>query len=318
MKIKTNGWFIALAILFIPLIAGCEGGATNLNMATGGVAGTYYPLGGAMATVVNNRTDVNITSMASGASVSNVEQLYNNDAQLALVQNDILYYAFHGTGIWEGRTPITNIAALMTLYPETLQVVVLEDSGIYSLADLNGMRVSVGDAGSGTEANARQLLGAYGLTFDDITVIHQGFAASADLMRDLNLDAFFITAATPNTAVMELNTARDLRILTLSDEAIDHLLSTYSFFAPDVITSDAYPWLGSETVQTVAVQATLVARADLDDEIVYDIVRALIEGSDEIGHARGANINAHNAVQALSIPLHPGAYLFFDRIGALE
>ena len=294
------------------------GPALRLNFATGGVAGTYYPFGGAMAVVINDRTNLNITVMSSGASADNIQQISVGDAHIAIAQNDVMSYAFYGTEIWADRPPVTNFATLMSLYPETVQIIVLADSGIYSVADLRGQRVSIGDIGSGTEANARQILGVYGLTVDDLNRQALGFGASADLMRDGGLDAFFVTAATPNTAVMELSTVRDLRILELSEAAIDQLMENYEFYVRvSVSAADGYAWM-TDSINTVAVQATLIASTDLDEEAVYAIVRALIEGQADIGHARGAYIRPETAVQSISVDFHPGARRFFQSIGVLD
>ena len=292
---------------------------TRLIMATGGVAGTYYPLGGAMAAVINNITNLQINANASGASVDNMGQLFLGDADIALAQNDIISYALNGTEIWEvaGRQPVTNLATLMTLYPETIQIIVEAGSGIYSVDDLVGRRVSVGDIGSGTEANAMQILNAHGITSADFTVINLGFGPSSEAMRDGNIDAAFITAATPNPAVLDLSTARDLRILPLSDAAIRTLMNTYAFYAPITVTNADYEFV-TDPVQTVAVQATLVTTMDLDEQVAYDIVRALIENAGSVGHARGAYITPENAVRYLSAPLHPGAERFFREIGAIS
>jgi TRAP transporter TAXI family solute receptor len=292
--------------------------AARLNFATGGVAGTYYPLGGAMAVVINDRTNLNITVMSSGASADNIRQLDAGDAHIAIAQNDVMSYAFNGTEIWADSPPVTNIATLMSLYPETIQIIVLADSDIYSVEDLRGQRVSIGDIGSGVEANAVQVLGAYGLTVDDITREALGFGGSADLMRDGGLDAFFVTAATPNTAVLELSTARDLRIINLSEEAINQLLADYAYYVRvSVSAADGYAFM-TEPINTVAVQATLVASTDLDDQVAYDIVRALIDGQGDIGHARGAYIGLESAVQSISVDFHPGARRFFEDRGVLD
>jgi TRAP transporter TAXI family solute receptor len=292
--------------------------AARLNFATGGVAGTYYPLGGAMAVVINDRTNLNITVMSSGASADNIRQLGAGDAHIAIAQNDVMSYAFHGTEIWADSPPVTNIATLMSLYPETIQIIVLADSDIYTVEDLRGRRVSIGDIGSGVEANAIQVLGAYGLTVDDISREALGFGGSADLMRDGGLDAFFVTAATPNTAVLELATARDLRIINLSEEAITQLLADYSYYVRvSVSAADGYAFM-TEPINTVAVQATLVASTDIDDQVAYDIVRALIEGQADIGHARGAYISLEAAVQSISVDFHPGARRFFEDRGVLD
>jgi len=307
-----------LMVVAMLVLVACDEGELRLNMATGGVAGTYYPFGGAMAVVINDRTDINVTVMASGASADNIQQIAAGDAHIAIAQNDVMSYAFHGTGIWAEREPVTNISTLMSLYPETVQIIVLADSGIYSVADLAGRRVSVGDVGSGVEANAMQVLAAYGLTRDDITTVNLGFGGSADAMRDLTLDAFFVTAATPNTAVMELSTARDLRLLNLSDAAISQLMSEHAFYVHvSVDANDGYPWMIG-AINTVAVQATLIASTDLDEQAAFDIVQALIEGQADIAHARGAYVSAQNAVQSISVDFHPGARRFFQEIGVLD
>ena len=294
----------------------------RLIMATGGVAGTYYPLGGAMASVINNYTDIHVSITSSGASADNVQQIGLGDAHVAIVQNDVMYYAFTGTSIWEGQPPVTNMATLMSLYPETIHIVTLADSGIYSVSDLVGQRVSVGALGSGVAANASQVLAAYGLTIDDLNVFHLNFADSASAMQDFNLDAFFVTAATPNTAVRELSHNRDLRIVPLSEEGINSLMSDYNFYVRVEVTNDeidGYSFV-TDPVPTVAVQATLIASTDLDDAVAYHIVRSLIENQREVaeGHARGAYISPFNAVQSISVNLHPGALRFFEGLGILD
>ena len=313
---------VALALCVVMVLAACGGGGgsseVRLIMATGGVAGTYYPFGGVMAGVINNHTDMQITVNASGASADNIQQIGAGDAHLALAQNDVMYYAFHGVSIWEERPQVTNLATLMTLYPETVQVVVDAGSGIYTVDDLQGMRVSVGDVGSGVEANANQVLAAFGLSQADITVFNLGFGASADAMRDGQLDAFFVTSAAPNTAVMDLAIARDLRILPIDGEQAAQLMSDYPFYVSVTVDSSHYGFLDAP-VSTLAVQATLITSTDLDEELAYQIVRTLIEQQAQVleGHARGADISAHNAVQSISVDLHPGARRFFEEIGVL-
>jgi hypothetical protein len=291
--------------------------ARRLIMATGGVTGVYYPLGGGMASVISNITNLQVTANASNASIDNIRQLFLGDAHLALAQNDVMYYAFTGTGILEDDDPIVNLATLMTLYPETIQIVVLSDSGIYSVGDLRGQRVSIGAVGSGVEANALQILAAYGITRADFDVVQQTFGDSADSMRDGLLDAFFVTSGTPTAAVMALGEARDLRILSISDAAMSSLQATYPFYVRVTITPDDYTFI-TEPVHTLAVQATLVTTTDLlSDQEAYDIVRAIIEGQAYVAaaHARGGNISLENAVYGISVPLHPGAARFFQEQG---
>ena len=296
----------------------CSVAEIPLVMTTGGTAGTYYPFGGAMASVISNHTNANVTIVASGASVDNIQQIGLGNAHLALAQNDIMYYASHGVGIWPETAPVTNLATLMTLYPETIQIVVEANSGIYSVADLASRRVSIGVPGSGVEANAIQILAAYGISRDDIIEQNLGFAPSADAMRDGFIDAFFVTAATPNTTIMELAVARDLRIVPIGNAQATSLMADYPFYIRVVIDSSEYSWLDAP-VYTLAVQATLIASTSMDEQLAYDIVKALIENASEVeaGHARGADISPYNAVQSISVNFHPGARRFFEEIGAL-
>ncbi|MCL2197848.1 MAG: TAXI family TRAP transporter solute-binding subunit [Defluviitaleaceae bacterium] len=301
------------------LFAACgDADEVRFTMATGTVAGTYYPLGGAMASVINNHTEnINVTITSSGASADNVRQIGLGDAQIAIVQNDVMYYAFTGTSIWGDQAPVRNMGTLMSLYPETVHLIVHADSGIYSVNDLAGRRVSVGGPGSGVSANAGQVLWAYGMTVDDFNAFHLGFADSASAMQDFNLDAFFATSATPNTAVYELARNRDLRLIPISQAAVDTLLAEYAFYVPIMVTSADYTWV-TTPIQTVAVQATLIASLDeVSDDAAYEMVRALIENAPEVteGHARGAYINMHNAVQSISVDFHPGARRFFESRG---
>ena len=289
----------------------------RLYMSTGGIAGTYFPLGGAMAEVIYENTGIYITVMASGASADNIRHMAAGRAQIAIVQNDVMSYAFHGTGIWAGNEPVTNIATLMSLYPETVQIIVAADSGIYNVSDLAGKRVSVGDIGSGVEANALQILDIHGLMRDDIYVVNKGFSDSANAMRALELDAFFVTSAAPNMAVMQLSEYVDLRLLSMSDSVIRLLMSRYPFYTHDILNHTHYPWL-AEPVTTVAVQATLISTTDMPDQVAYDIVRALIENYADIDHPRGAYITLKNATQSISVDFHPGARRFFETRNAFD
>ena len=271
MKKMKKCLILIVMLLPVMLLGACGGGGgaateIRLTMATGGTGGTYYPLGGAMAAVINNHTDLAITPNASGASADNIRQIAAGDAHLALAQNDIMSYAFHGTNLWEDHEPVTNLATLMTLYPETIQIIVEAGSGIYSVEDLAGMRVSIGDVGSGTAENARQVLEAHGISLDDITRFDLGFGASADQMRDGMIDAFFVTAATPNTAIMDLATARDLRLLPIAPDRIQAMLNAHAFLVQVTIQVGEYSFI-TEPVNTVAVQATLVTSLDMDEQV---------------------------------------------------
>lgn len=291
--------------------------AVRLIMATGGTGGTYYPFGGALAQAIDSATGyIKVNVNATGASAENVQQIGGGLAHLAIVQNDVMDYAYNASNTWTGEA-VTNMATLMSLYPEVCQLIVSADSGISSVSDLAGKRVSTGDIGSGVEANAIQILEAYGMSVSDVKQEHLSFNASADAMKDRSIDAFFVTAGVPNTAVMDLQTSRELKVINLDDDKIVALTDKYPFYAKVTLTSEDYSFL-TEPVNTVAVKATLIANPDMDEQVAYDIVKAIIESKDTItaAHAKGAYISAENAVQGISVELHPGAAKYFKEIGA--
>ena len=184
--------FALCVVAVMAVVAGCGEQSIEkkyLNIATGGTAGTYYPIGGAIAEILNKSIPgMNASAQSTGASVSNINMLYSGDVDLAIVQNDITYYAAHGTEMFADKD-VKNIRGIATLYPETCQFVTLDKSGINSVADLRGKRVAVGASGSGAEANARQILEAYGLTYSDIEPQYLSFAEGANALKDGNVDA---------------------------------------------------------------------------------------------------------------------------------
>lgn len=294
-------------------------GLVRLNLATGATSGNYYPFGSALSQVVDDATgyirlDVNATT----ASAENIELLSSGAAQLAIVQNDILNYAFHGVNMWEGKTPVTNVNALMTLYPEICQLIVAADSGIESVADLADKRVAVGEEGSAVSVDALQIFAAAELNMEDIDMRYIGFAAAAEAMKAKTIDAFFVTVGTPNKGVMDLQAECNIRIINLDDALIEALLEKFPFYTRVTLNENDYSFL-TEPVGTVAVRATLAAVAALDEQVAYDIVKAIIENKDKlaVAHAKGLFIDAAAAVSGLSVELHPGARRYFKEIGVL-
>jgi TRAP transporter TAXI family solute receptor len=292
---------------------------TRLIFATGGTGGTYFPFGGVIAGVINNETDLNVTPNASGASVDNLQQIVAGDAHIVFAQNDISYYAFTATEIWSGMEPAPELRALMALHSEPVQIVVPANSDIYSVEDLSGQRVSIGDVGSGVEANSIQILGVHGLTLDDIQVFNLGPGPSADAMREDSIDAFFLTALAPSAAVMELAVRLDLRLIPIDDTRVEMLAENFSFYAGTFLGPEHYEFI-TEPIQTVTVHAQLVVSEDLDEDVVYTIVRTIIEHKEAIaeGHRAGEYIDAEHAVTYISIPLHPGAHRFFREAGVVD
>ena len=316
-----------ILLLALSLLAGCGGDSqgggqadqvTRLLMVTGGTSGTYYAYGGVIATMLTDKLpNVEITANTSGASAANARSLNNGEAELAILQNDVLDYAYNGTEMLADDGGMPTLRTIATLYPEVVQVVATKKSGINSIADLAGKRVCVGDAGSGTEANARQVLDAYGISFSDLGKVENlSFGDAATAMQNGTIDAAFTSAGVPNPAITELSASTDIVIIPISGAEADGLIADYPFYSKYTIPDDAYGVSGAETI---AILATMACTEDLDEDLVYEITKALFENQKELatGHAKGNDLSAQNAVQGVSIPFHPGAEKYFEEAGVL-
>jgi TRAP transporter TAXI family solute receptor len=300
---------------------GGQGGAaagsndpSQLIVATGGTGGTYYPLGGGMADHITKNAGITATAQATGASAENIRLLRDKKADIAFTQNDIAEYAAKGTNMFEKDGKIEAFKALGALYDETIQIVVSSDSNIKSVADLKGKRVSVGAPGSGTEVNAQQILEAYGLKFEDTQLQRLSFADSAKAIQDGQLDAAFQTAGTPTAAITELAATKGVKIIPIEADKIDAIIAKYPFYVKTTVPANTYQTVPEE-VTTVSVKSMLVVRADLSEDLVYKITKAIFENTDKLGHAKAKEIKMDSVLAGVSLPVHPGAKKFFDEKG---
>ncbi len=309
----------ALCVLFVFSAAACGAPQQkNLTMATGGDSGVYYAYGSIIAGVFTEAIDgMTVTAVTTGASKDNANRLNKGEADIAILQNDVMDYAFNAKELFEGGAPLTNIATIGTLYPETIQIVASKASGITSIKDLAGKRVSVGDLGSGTEANARQILTAHGLTYDDLgQVQYLGFGESSTAIQQLTLDAAFLTAGLPTPAIIDLNSQTAVVLVSLDPAAIDQLIHDYPFYTPYHVEAGAYE--GMESAETVAVLATMACRKDLDEDTVYAITKTLFESKDKLQHNKASFLSAESAINGASIAMHPGAAKYYKELGLIQ
>ena len=302
----------ALAISAL-VVAGCGGGAKQqyLNIGTGGTAGTYYPLGGAIAEVLNkNIPNMNATAQSTGASVANINMLKDGSLDLAFVQNDIVYYATNGMEMFEGKK-IDNLRGIATLYPETIQLVALEKSGMHSVNDLRGKRVAVGAPGSGTEANARQILAAYGLTYNDVQVQYLSFGEASGALKDGNVDAAFVTAGFPTAAIQDIAVQNKVTLLGMGEAEQDALIAKYPFYTKTVIPAGTYEGQ-TEDVPTISVMAMIVATDKLSDVLGYQITKTIFSNTDRLksAHAVGSMITKDTAMEGMPIKMNGGSEKF--------
>ena len=330
MKLGRFGRLAILGVLMAfaaSLLAGCGGGGGQggdagkkeaakkfINIATGGTAGTYYPIGGAMAEILNKSIPgMNASAQSTGASVANINMLKDGSVDLAIVQNDLTYYASNGTEMFKDKK-VGNLRGIATLYPETCQIVTLEENGIKSVADFKGKRIAVGAAGSGTEANARQIMEAYGIKYDDVKVQYLSFGEASNALKDGNVDAAFVTAGYPTAAIQDIASQRKVRLIPVDADKAKALVAKYPFYTATKIPANTYAGFAQE-VPAVSVMAMLVTTDKMDDAMGGEITKALFTNLDRLqaAHSVGKLITKEGAMSGMSIKMNGGAEKFFKK-----
>lgn len=291
--------------------------AQQLSIATGGTGGTYYPYGGGLAELINNQIEgASAVAEVTGASVENMGLVWRGDSDLALALADTVYQAYSGTGDFEGRQ-LDNIRALASIYPNAVQIVTLADSDVHSIADLRGKTVSVGAPGSGTELNARALLEANGITYDDFDPRRLNFNETADAIRDGDIAAGFWSVGPPTSSILNLATTRDIRLVGLSDEEIANAEEEEPVFAAYELRAGLYDGM-DEAVQTISIPNVLAVSSEMDEELAYQITRILFEHTDELIaiHPAANDTTVEFSVNSTPIAFHPGALRYYEEVGA--
>ena len=294
-------------------VKGGKDGGTSLNFTTGGDQGTYYGFGGVVAGKVGEATSTKVTAITSGGSKANIEAMAAGDAQLGFVQTDVGAYAYEGTRLFEEK--IDSFSTGANLYMEQVQIVTL-DANIKTVADLAGKNVSVGAAGSGVYFNAVDVLGAYGLDVEkDIKPTYQSFGDSVEALQDGKIDAAFVVAGAPTTAVTSLATTKQVYLVSLDQEHIDALIAESPYYSPNTIKADVYGTPADVT--TVAVGAVVIARDDVSAADVYNFMFGTFENLEGLtaAHAKGAELSLEFAASYGAVPYHPGAVEYFKEKG---
>src|SRR5699024_8983048 len=230
------------------------------------------------AKIVSDETGIKSDALSSNASADNIIALNDGEAEIAFTQTDVAAYAIDGINNFKDQK-IEGIQALGSLYPETVQIITTEKSGIKTVNDLKGKKVSVGAPGSGTYVSAEQILEVYGLNMKDIRAQHLDFGESVGGIQDGNIDAAFITAGTPTGAVEGLTATTDIDIVPVEQEKVDELIEKYPYYASDMIEEGTYGL--EKDVPTVAVLAMLAVTEELSEDTVYDITSAIYENADQ-------------------------------------
>lgn len=317
------------AVLSVGMLAGCGGGSSSsgqsgqasggsggtLTMGTGGESGTYYAFGGVLANYIGQKTDVKINVVSSGGSAANISDISNKTVELATVQSDVMTYAFNGTNSFAESGAVKDFRVLGGLYAETVQIITCDPS-ITSVADLKGKNVCVGDVGSGTYYNTIDVLTAYDMTIDDIKPIYQSFGDSAESLKDGKIDAAFLCAGAPTTAVTDLATSKPVYVVSIDDEHLNKILADCPWYSALTIPAGTYATF-TEDATTITVKATLICSADLPEDTAYTITKTIYEGNTDIAalHAKGEELSTEFATEGIAVPFHAGAAKYFAEKG---
>ncbi|GHS89337.1 C4-dicarboxylate ABC transporter substrate-binding protein [Synergistales bacterium] len=308
-------WILLLVALFVGV--GCVGADAKefLSIATGGVAGVYYPLGGGLAQVLSSHLkDVEVTAESSNASAANINLIANHEVQMALVQNDVASRAVAGAKPF--KAPVKNLRMIASLYPEHLQCITVKGNGVKTLNDLKGKRVSVGAPGSGVADSVAPIFSVAGIKYADVNADFLDFNNTAERIQDGQLDAGFVLAGYPTSAVMALAAQKPIDLVAFDDATLDALIKAYPFFAKDVIPAGTYSGVDHDTL-TPAVIAVLVCDADIPEAIVYDITKTIFENLAELRpvHDKAKLISLEKALDGAAINVHPGAAKYYAEKG---
>jgi len=304
------------------------------TIGTGGTAFTYYPVGGVIANAISKPpgsrecgeggscgVDGLIASaVSSRGSVDNVNAITSGLRNSGFAQSDVAYWAYTGTGTMDGQEPATDLRTIAALFEEHIHLVALAESGINSVADLKGKRVSLDEPGSGTFVDANLILEANGLSADDLTAEALKGNAAAEALRNGKIDAFFAVAGYPTGGIVELASSAKIKLVPIDGAGAEALTEKYGFFAASDIPADTYE--GVAATPTVAVGAQWFTSAKEDEELVYEITKALWNDESrkllDVGHAKGKTITADTALNGVGVPLHAGAERFYKEAGLLK
>jgi len=304
------------------------------TIGTGGTAYTYYPVGGVIANAISKPpgsrecgkggscgVDGLIASaVSSRGSVDNVNAIISGLRNSGFAQSDVAYWAYTGTGTMEGKEPAKDLRTIAALFEEHIHLVALADSGIESVADLKGKRVSLDEPGSGTYVDAKLILEANGLSPDDLTPEALKGNAAAEALRNGKIDAFFVVAGYPTGLLVELASATEVKLVPIAGKGADALVDKFGFFAAGEIPEGTYEGVGA--VNTVAVGAQWFTSANEDDDLIYEITKSLWNKESrkllDVGHAKGKTITSDTALNGVGVPLHPGAEKFYKEAGLIK
>lgn len=294
---------------------------TFVTIGTGAITGVYYPTGGAIAKIINNKRktyNIRCTVEATGGSVFNVNAIMAGDMEFGVVQSDRQYQAIKGLAEWKDKGPQKDLRSVFSIHPESVTLVATVDSGIRYIRDLKGKTVNIGNPGSGQRQNSIDALKAAGLDYENDLEAESVKASEAPgLLQDGRIDAFFYTVGHPSGAIKEATAgATSVRFVTISN--VEKLFKKYPYYTESYIPVKLYPGAkNKKNVKTFGVRATFVTSIKVPDEIVYVITKEVFENFETFKklHPAYQVLTKKGMLEGLSAPIHPGALKYFKEAG---
>ncbi|MBA8822340.1 C4-dicarboxylate ABC transporter [Ochrobactrum sp. P6BS-III] len=285
-----------------------------VNILTGGTSGVYYPLGVAMEKIYSSIPDVRPSVQATKASIENINLINSGRGEVAFTLGDSLRDAYEGNEAAGFKKKLTNLNTLAAIYPNYVQIVASKESGIKTLADLKGKRLSVGAPKSGTELNARTILEAAGLSYDDLGKIeYLPFAESVELMKNRQLDATLQSSGLGVASLRDLANSVDINVVEVPADVIEKIGAPYQV---NTIPANTYSGQDKDVV-TASVINYLIVRPDMDEELVYQMTKGLFENLDQLAaaHSSAKAIKLDKSTIVSPVPIHPGALRYYKEKG---
>jgi uncharacterized protein len=339
MSAKFGDWWcgpVAAAIFVLCLLSGHVSSSAQqgqfFRIGAAATSGTFFEIGGVIAGAISKPAGsppcehggncgvpglVAVTQATQG-SVENLRMVAAGQIESGIAQSDIVSWAYAGTGIFAAAGPLKNLRAIASLFPESLQLVVRDDSAIQTLADLRGKHISLGQPASGTVADARVVLAAAGLTEKDMAAEYLRPGVAAANVKDGTLDGFFIIGGVPVPAIRDLAAETPIRLIPVEDEVLAKIRESSTSYRRSTIPSGTYPGISAET-PSIGFDALWIVSADAPDDLIYAITKALWnDATQRLLEARaplGKQVRVEDALDGLSIPLHPGAKRFYREAG---
>ena len=288
-----------------------------INILTGGTSGVYYPMGVALSEIYGQNIEGARTQVqATKASVENLNLLQQGKGELGFALGDSVKYAWEGDAEAGFKAPLTKLRAIAAIYPNYIQIAALKEAGVTTVADLKGKSLSVGAPKSGTELNARAILGGAGLSYEDLAKVeYLPFAESVELMKNRQLEATLQSSGLGNAAIKDLASSQDISIVAVPADVVEKIGATY---IAGVIPAGTYQGQDAD-VPTAAVINFLVTHEGVSDETAYQMTKLIFDNLDKLkaAHSAAAGIVLENAPKDSPIPLHPGAERFYKEKGLL-